>query len=446
MRPPMLEIPFDIVRCSWPLPVRHADGRWLSSPEWDAPEMPYRPQPQWQMIDGELCWTIDWREFFKSWLKPWDYRDGGEMRGFHIVFHLRLRAGGRLVFWDDDGCVIRRDGEVVHRDPSAHMLTRSEITVREGDLIEVAQWQLVGGWLWGARLAQPGEAQARWPMDVVLEHLDAVRARLAHPGGPPLKIFCDGRNPARTVVAVYSMILNGYAPSGVWLFGEHQWDTNARHAFARALPFATVVPTADVIRRLDGLGGPRLTDLARRYWFVMKTFVSLLCPPEEFCLMDDDVVILDDVADALAAFQRNDLVFAPDTDHGRTYLATWGWMHGDRGPLRTGTFNAGLYWLRASHDPRKIAVQALRVRPGAAFVWEQGFIANLYAHGSAQALPTQRYFYPLFDGMPGGPLGYDYGGNPCGFASVHFGGLAEKPSDVAMRDLAPDILGRRPDR
>jgi hypothetical protein len=41
-------------------------------------------------------------------------------------------------------------------------------------------------------------------------------------------------------------------------------------------------------------------------------------------------------------------------------------------------------------------------------------------------------------------LGYDYAANPCGFASVHFGGLAEKPTDSVARLLAADILGRSP--
>ena len=67
----------------------------------------------------------------------------------------------------------------------------------------------------------------------------------------------------------------------------------------------------------------------------------------------------------------------------------------------------------------------------------------LFAHNPTRPLPTQRYFYPVFDGMPGGFLDYDYARNPCGFASVHFGGVSPKPADQAMLALAPDVLYRR---
>ncbi len=39
-------------------------------------------------------------------------------------------------------------------------------------------------------------------------------------------------------------------------------------------------------------------------------------------------------------------------------------------------------------------------------------------------------------------IGYDYARNPCGFVSIHYGGLAEKLSDVVALMLAPDILSR----
>lgn len=69
-------------------------------------------------------------------------------------------------------------------------------------------------------------------------------------------------------------------------------------------------------------------------------------------------------------------------------------------------------------------------------------MATQYAHESFYQLPTQRYFYPYFDGLPGGILGCDYAHNPCEFASMHFGGLAEKPSETVALMLAPHILGR----
>lgn len=441
----MLEIPFEVMSCSWPRPVEQRDGRWASAPDWDAPSMPAAPEPRWRVIEGELCWTIDWCEWFKMGLGLGHTHIGGEMRGFHVVFRLRVRRGGRLLFWDDDGSVIRRGGVVVHRDPTAHGPTRHEIEVAPGDVLEVAQWQQAGGWFWGARVSEAGAAAAT-PSAAVAPYRDAVERRLQHPDGPPLKMFTNGALPVRVVGCIYSLILNGYAPAKVLLYGEYQWGARAREMFADLLPFAEVVPTESVRARLLASGGQRLAQTAMSYWYVMKTLVALLCPPEEFCLMDDDLFVLDDMGDALAAFREHDLVYAPDTDHGEGYLKTWGWIHHGRAqrPLPTATFNAGLYLMRHNFNPRVIAAQALRVRPNScpAHYWEQGYIAALFAGRRTLQLPTQRYFYPLFDGLPGGPVGYDYALNPCGFASIHFGGLTGKPTDEVMSHLLPQILGR----
>ena len=165
--------------------------------------------------------------------------------------------------------------------------------------------------------------------------------------------------------------------------------------------------------------------------------------------MDDDVVILDGLDDALDAFTHNDIVFTPDQDLGGAYTSTWAHRRDPNQPwpLPTARFNAGLYWLRPVHDRRQLAAQMLvaRPRPENAVGWEQGFIALAYARQRVLQLPNQRYLFPIFDGLPGGLLGYDYFGNPCGFASVHFGGLAEKPSDGAALELLEPILGRCPD-
>jgi hypothetical protein len=440
----MLEIPFEVLSCSWPRAVAQEGGRWTSEPEWDAPLMPSAPEPRWRLVGGEVCWTIDWREWFKRGLGLEQSHVGGEMRGFHVVFRLRVRRGGTLVFWDDDGCVIRLRGEVVHSDPAAHGPARHELEVEHGDVLEVAQWQHVGWWLWGARDAgTAGHTGAH--ASSLSTYLDSVVRRLHRPDGPPLKLYTSGLTPARAVACVYSLILNGYAPSKVLLYGDYQWGASAREMFASLLPFAEVVPTERVRARLLSVGGQRLAQTAMNHWYVMKTCVALLMPPEEFCLMDDDIFVLENMDDALAAFRTHDLVYIPDTNHGVAYLRAWGWLHGrTREPLATATFNAGLYLMRHDLDPRAVAAQALRVRAQgcAPYLWEQGYIANLFAHRSSFQLPTQRYFYPLFDGLPGGIFGYDYARNPCDFASVHFGGLSEKPSDAVTLQLVPQILGR----
>lgn len=436
----MLEIPFELTRCSWPRPIEHHDGRWISEPEWDAPAIPYRPQPRWESLDGELCWLIDWREFFRGRLKAWAPNVGGEMRGFHVVFEFDVKRTGTLLFWDDDGSIVRRNGQIVHDDRSAHSLRRSAVAVSVGDRLQIAQWQLVGGWLWGATIR--ADVVATDAAAIVARYLPHIRARLQRPSGPPLKVFTNGAQAIRAVIAIYSIILNGYGPSQIVLYGEHQWSRETRDGFARALPFAEVAPTAIVLDRIRFLGGNRLADWALRYWWVMKACVCLLCPPYEFCQIDDDVFMLESAEDALAAFQNADLVYAPDTDHGDGYRRAWlgGACH-ER--LATGRFNAGLYWARSIADPHVIARRMLQVNPARIpnFVWEQGLIACLYKD-SAHELPTQKYFYPLFDGLPGGLFGYDYHDNPCGFSSVHFGGLSEKPSDSQCLLLADDVLGR----
>ena len=77
-----------------------------------------------------------------------------------------------------------------------------------------------------------------------------------------------------------------------------------------------------------------------------------------------------------------------------------------------------------------------------AWAWEQGLFASLYARGTVRQLAPQRYLSPLWEGLPGGVLGYDYRNNPCGFAAIHFAGLRNKPSSAAAACLAPQILER----
>ncbi len=152
---------------------------------------------------------------------------------------------------------------------------------------------------------------------------------------------------------------------------------------------------------------------------------------------------------ASCAIQANsadcDFVFAPDADCEDYYQTLWHHAFGHPTLKQTGALNTGLYWLRRRHDPETIAGMLSRGGGAlkASWAWEQGFFANLYADGLVQRLSPKRYFYPLFDGLPGGTLGYDYALNPCGFASIHFGGAVRKPGDSVMEILAPQILGRR---
>jgi len=403
------------------------------------------------MFDEQPCWTIDWREFFKSDTKPWHESLGGEMRRFHVVSHLRIEESGKLAFWTGDGCVIARNGKVIHSDRGAHPPTRTEIDVQRGERLRVAQWQSGGEWLWGAQpVDQEKESRLKTPADLVHFYLGAVRERLRHPNGPPLKMCLSGGEPVRTIVGLYSMILNGYSPSRVILFGEHQWNQRSRELFATAFPFAEFVSTERLLEDAGDIGGSRLIEMAQQYWWVFKSLMQSFWPPEESCAMDDDVFILDRVDDALEALEQCDLVYTPDMyNWSHVYLETWGALiDGGLETLpTTGMVNTGLFWMRQFADRRKIANYVLNSEPGATnfMVYDQGLVATLYARRSAHQLSTQRYFFPLCDGLPGGLPGYDYAGNPCGFASVHFAGLLEKPSEPLTLWLAPQILGRKPE-
>ena len=440
----MLEPPFEIVRCSWPRAVAQAEGRWTSEPDWDAPLFPYRPQPAWQMVSDQPCFLIDWRDTFRRGVKSQPHAVCGDMCGFHVVFQVRTAGGGVLSFWDDDGSIIRRNGAVVHCDRTAHPLSRSELLVKAGDSLAIAQWQMDNDWLWGASFGGAMDEAACGRS--VLEYKGAVDAALARPNGPVLKMLVQGDAPVRTILAVYSMILNGYRPAGIVLFGEHQWTDRARALFHQALPSAEIRPSAEILHSWSHLFGDEFADFAQSYWFAMKAGIALVCPPDDFCLMDDDVFVLDPVDDALESFVDCDAVFAPDTNHGDAYRSVWSGIIGSLdAPLPTARMNTGLLWVRRAHDAAAIARWMLqnRSRVGiGAWAWEQGLFANLYARCKVRQLPPQRYLSPLWEGLPGGVLGYDYRNNPCGFAAIHFAGLGNKPSSAAAAFLAHQILGR----
>jgi hypothetical protein len=434
-------MPFDLLSCSWPRPVEVTGTRWTSEPEWDAPRMPQLPQFRPLAVEGEACWAVDWRDVFSQGLKFYSSRRSGEMRRFQVVLELRMRDTGRFIFWDDDGCVIRLDGKVVHEDRAAHPLTRHEISVQAGDRLEVSHWQYDGEWIWAGKL-EPVESSAA-TLQVFRPYLPRIQRALRLPNGPPLKMYFGGSSPARSVLSLYSLILNGYHPPSIHIFGDYQWSDQERQILIELLPFARVVTTDKALEQVAALR-PDLADKARTHWQVMKLCVGLLCAPDEFCFLDDDMFIVDSLKDALDAFKKNDLVYAPDADYSHDYAKIWG-VPGQARQIPTGNINTGLYWLRNKHKAAAIAERLLQVpTDGAqAWQWEQGFMAHEYSRDSAYALSPQRYFYPYFDGLPGGPTGYDYAGNPCGFASVHFGGLAEKPSEAGSRMLAAQLLNRR---
>jgi hypothetical protein len=314
--------------------------------------------------------------------------------------------------------------------------------VCRGDVLEFAQWQDIGDWLWKATLVPTA------PLDSaasLLPYLDAIRCRLAAPEGPALKMMTNGHNPVRGALSIYSMILNGYAPEQILIYGEHQWTPEARLTMERLMPFARVVPTSDVLNEIERFAGSRWRRDSVSCWWVFKACVPLFCQPRTCCMLDDDVIVLDSVHDALETFRDHDLVYMRDADYTNEYSAAWRYKARRFGPLRTGDFNAGLYWLRALEDVRCLIRLGERTSPHRTIfhIWEQGYVAVAYADRPTSALPSQRYLYPRFEGLPGDVLGYDYTDNPCGFASLHFGGIGNKPGDAIAALIAAAVLGRR---
>jgi hypothetical protein len=129
-----------LLSVSWPCPVQREHGRWISAPAWDAPVMPSCPAWRFQIWDGVGYHALDWTDFFRSDLTRAGQPTPGEMRGFHVVFRLRVHRHGLLVLSETGGSIIRRNGEVVYEQRDARPFTRHELAVHFGDRLEVAHW------------------------------------------------------------------------------------------------------------------------------------------------------------------------------------------------------------------------------------------------------------------------------------------------------------------
>lgn len=432
-----------LLSVSWPLRAEvHAD-RWTGDPAWDAPVMPLQPPWRFEVFEGFECNALDWTDIFRMGVRMPYELSAAEMRGFYVVFRLRVLQTGRLIFFATDGCMIRRNGEIVHEDRERHPPRRHELNVRLGDCLEVAQWQSGGRWLWAAHwFGMPFSLEES--LAGALPYRRQVEEALARPNGPMLKVFTKGSEPVRGVLAIYSLVLNGYRPAGIQVFGDHQWDARSSRIMRELLPFADIVSLDRVERTLDAVN-PGLMALARRVWGAMKIGVGLFFPPYEYCFLDDDIFVVDRMDDALRLWDDHDFVYAPDWDHTGRYSAVPYPRRADHpAPRVLGTVSTGIYLLR-NHGDRVAQSERLLATSSdgrQTWEWEQGFFAWEFAYGSSAALSSQRYFVPLFDGLPGGLQGYDWRTNPCEFVCVHFGGSAPKPGDLEAGSLFHEILGR----
>ena len=430
--------PFELLSCSWPFPVSPEGFK----PEWRAPLTHLRPTPEWRSSGDHVFWSIDFGELFRG-----GPRFLGTMRQFGVVLRIRVNAPGKLVFASHGRCALRRGERCVFEglpDPEGC------IDARAGDILDIAVAHGPEEWTWGAKI----ESAQNTGSELLNIHLPRVQARLRGAAGPPLKIFTDARSPIRTVVSIYSMILNGYSPSKVYLYGGYQWKPFARHLLAQFLPFASVVSLPKIRDQISQVAPSQLADVAKENWLVMKACLTLFCDPPEFCMMDDDLFILKAVAGAQELFREHDFVFVPEIDNAVHYRPIWSDVFADVSLTRTARLNGALCWLRMRKDRQATADLMMRglgkldglPKVEAAWSWEQGFYAHLFANDPIVELPSESYWYPFFRGLPGGMLGYDYANNPCGFTMIHFGGDVEKPTDRDALQLMPQILGRDQDR
>lgn len=427
------QTPFELLSCTWPFPA----SQNVLNPQWQTPLTHLRPIPEWRSKGEHAYWSIDWGELFRG-----GDRFLGTMLQFGVVFRIRVNGDGKLVFKSAGWCAIRRDGSSVLEGTSEE----NWIDATAGDILDVAVAHGANEWSWGARIEPPANAGA----DLKNVYLPSVLAKLRQPSGPPLKIFTDARSPIRTVISIYSMILNGYSPAKIYIYGGYQWKPFAKALLAQFLPFATVVPLPRIRDEISKFGSPLLADVAKDNWLVMKACLTLFCDPPEFCMMDDDLFILKSVAGAQELFGKYDFVFVPEIDNGIRYRPIWSDIFGDVPLTRTSRLNGALCWLRIQKDRNATADLMMRglgrleglPKVEAAWSWEQGFYAHLFANDPVAELPAQSYWYPFFYGLPGGMLGYDYANNPCGFTMIHFGGDVPKPTDGEALQLMPQILGR----
>jgi hypothetical protein len=431
---------FQLLSVSWPRPVHSSGDGWTGAPDWSAPLMPRLPTWHVRTIERRAFYVIDWREMFRDMLDEPGTPTLGTMRGFHVVFRLRPEASGVFTIFSTGGLVVRVNGcvEYERRVPQA---TRCRLALVVGDRVEVAHWHQTGDWLW-ATSRNPGSSDETPGIALFASYCREVEAALRKPNGPPLKIFTHAAQPFRCVLAIYSMVLNGYRPAGIYVYGEYQWSERCRYILRALLPFACVVGTAEVNRALERID-PRLPGTAHSLWAAMKICVSLCLQPYTYCFLDDDVFIVDRLDDALALHATHDLVYSPDEDCGRLYQSIW--CKGRTGQVGTGDLNTGLYFMKAEEDARGCAERLLQVSPNGYidWQWEQGFIACEFADKATVALSPRRYFAPQLDGLPGGILGYDWQENPCQFASIHFFGPRPKPDDRVACAIARDVLDRR---
>jgi SAM-dependent methyltransferase len=303
--------------------------------------------------------------------------------------------------------------------------------------------------------------QPEGPLDLdkiahLLSPLAAEAARrIAIPNGPPVAVYCDGNSPVRAAIAIYSLILNGYGPEKVALFGEHRWSEETKAFLQASLSFAEFPATESLRSAVRRAGGETLEGMIGGNDFGLRAAMALFVSNEEMCILEDDVVVLDGLDEGVNRLRTHDLVFAPAIDKGRQFRKRWPTARKLPRPLATADFGGGLYWLRPVTHPGLIAQQILRLSmPSGGNPdrdWLNGLIALAYARHDIWKLPEQLHINTA-SALEATPkqlvqlrqtiLSYDFQRNPSRLGSVCLAPPLQPLSDGEALAVAPFLFVR----
>lgn len=440
--------PYDLLSCSAPIAASGDGVIWSSAPVWDAPQITPVVQPVWN-ADAEIpSYTTDINRLVDHASPRPSGGISSPWLNHHVIMRIRLRRTGDLVLRTSSACVIRHAGRVVAEQRRSHALAADPIVLNlvDGDVLDIALWCGKDGWSLAVDAA---------PISPDIPSLDvylpAVLRRLESPDGPPLVLTTDGLMPNRLALAVYSLILNGFAPSAVEIYGEHRWPELQRQRINELLPFARIVPTTQFRQRVRDSAGPTL-DRPLDEDVVFDTAVLLLGGGPEACCITDDLVVLEPLTGALKQFRGADLVGCTTTTPAD--LQPWIDLLDFDEPSAAAHLAFDLFFRRATADPADLLLDLVSLTPYEAqeaandparmdiSTWQRSAIAFCFSDAAIASLPTGTLPDPA-DTPPGGPFGYDLTTNPDRRIALRFGRTNSLIAcDVLIPAVADAVLHR----
>jgi hypothetical protein len=283
----------------------------------------------------------------------------------------------------------------------------------------------------------------------------AAAGRMVIPNGPTVAVYSDGTSPVRTAIAIYSLVLNGYAPHSVKVFGEHRWSEGTKAFFQASLPFAEIPATEELRSAIRRAGDKALERMIAENDFGLRAAMALFVSNDEMCILEDDVVIIDGLDEGVNRLRTHDLVYAPANDKGRQFRMRWPTVRKLPTALIAADFGGGLYWLRPTSHPALIAEYILQLAVPSGGEpdsdWLNGLIALSYARYDVWKLPehlhtnaatvsgdTHEQQAQLREKL----LSYDYQHNPMRLCSICLDSPLRPLSDREALALVPSLFAR----